>query len=293
MNKMWQLLLMILFSVILISGCSNNKEMDNDLSFSEWAKENLKFDNEIKKIKCSEINENSIMSGSNTIFITNNKIYKYDVDRLFSNNKNCKLIGNFEETVLIAVSKDNAIDEKGILYNDFWQKIEDENYDGNYERDILHTGWKEYLKRFNINEQMVSANDNLSIYHQKNIPNYEIITYTNDGLYLYNINYQSVYNGDGESQVYKVNTDFLNDEKIINIYGSIVKTNQAFYTLSSDVVNKEECDKYADINCEYDYNLKKDEILTKYYDEILNITNNYFITNDYELISISGYYHTS
>lgn len=291
MKKMY-LFLIFLFSLLLISGCSPKRKTEKienrkKLNFSEWAIENLKYENKIKKINCPEITENSFMSGSDSIFITGNNIYRYNVNKLFSNDKNCKLIGKIDKTNPIAVSRENAVDETGTFYNDFWQKQKDENYDGNYQKDTLHYGWKEYMKKFNINKKLISAEDNL--YRKSHVPSYEIITYTNGELFLYNIEHSY----DVEYKTYKVNTDSLNDEKIIKLYGSIIKTNKAFYTLSSNVINKEKCSKYADIKCDYEYNLKKDEILTKYYNEILNITNQYFITTDYKLIDVGDYYSAS
>lgn len=291
MNKKIRVLFVLLVSLIFVSGCSKTEKIEDNknLTFTEWTEKNIEIDNKIKKINCPEINENSIMSGSSEIFITDNNIYKYNVDKLFTNDKNCKLIGTIDDSKPMAVNRDNAIDETGTLYNIFWQRVKDENYDGDYEKDTLHDGWKEYLKRFNVNKQMISSSDIFSIDEERHIPNYQIITYTNDGLYLYNIDYMS--SSDGKSDTYKVNTESLNDEKIIRLYGSIVKTNKAFYTISSNLTNKEECNKYVDVKCEYEYSLKKDETLTKYYDEILNITNEYFITKDYELISVGGYYY--
>lgn len=286
----------IIFSLLMVSmcfvlvGCDQKKlNEEKNLTFAEWAEKNNKIYNDIKKINCPEIREDSIMSGSSEIFVTDNNIYKYNVDKLFSNDKNCKLIGTITDVKPIAVSKDNAIDETGTLYNIFWQRVENANYDGNYEKDDLHDGWKEYLRRLNVNKQLISANGNYS--SEKDIPDYEIITYTNDGLYLYKIDYINSNNSKGTEYRYKVNIDSLNDEEIVRLYGSIIKTNKAFYKISSVNTNQRECNKYADIKCEYEYNLKKDETLTKYYDEILNITNSYFITKNYELVDITGYFY--
>lgn len=274
----------------VLVGCDQPKvKEEKDLTFTEWAQKNNKIYNDIKKINCPEIEESSLMSGSSEIFVTDNNIYKYNVDKLFSNDKNCKLIGTVENAKTIAVSKDNAIDEMDTLYNDFWQKVEDSNFDGNYQKDDKHNGWKEYIKRFNVNKQLISASGNYSI--GKDIPDYEIITYTNDGLYLYKIDYINSNNSKGTEYKYKVDIDSLKDEEIVRLYGTIIKTNKAFYKISSDIINKEECNKYADIKCEYEYSLKKDETLTKYYDDILNITNSYFITKNYDLVDITGFYH--
>ena len=55
---------------------------------------------------------------------------------------------------------------------------------------------------------MISSSDIFYIDEDRHIPNYQIITYTNEGLYLYNIDYMS--NSDGKSDTYKVNIEYLN-----------------------------------------------------------------------------------
>lgn len=287
MRKYIGIVLLIVLSITL-SGCSSNEKEKNDmnekLSFAEWSIKNSNFgQQEIKKINCPEINENAIMSGSTEIFITDNKIYKYDTDKLFSNDKNCKLVGKIEGENGIAVNRDNAIDENGILYNTFWQKVDDPDYNGDYVKDTFHDGWKEYFKRFDINKSMISGG--LSI---NNALDYEIITLNDNDLIAYNIDYMNYGEyPNGKDFVYKINIDNINDEKIIKIYSSIIKTDKAFYSISSRKTNKEQCDKYADVKCEYEYFLKKEEILSKYYEEIMNISSNYFITYNYELISMA------
>ena len=74
MNKKIRVLFVLLVSLIFVSGCSKTEKIEDNknLTFTEWAEKNIEIDNKIKKINCSEINENSIMSGSSEIFITDN-----------------------------------------------------------------------------------------------------------------------------------------------------------------------------------------------------------------------------
>lgn len=279
----------MIIGLIIICGCSQNRTKNEEvLSFSDWAiKELFENDNsKIKKINCIEINENSIMSGSNEIFVTDNNIYKYNTDKEFSNNTNCKLIGSINENKPIAVSQNNAIDEYGVLYNVRWQKINDKNYNGNYVKDTLTDGWREYFKRFKVNTNMISANDFFSGDEKRNIPYYNILTYVENELYAYYIDYGYP---NGKEFKYKINIDEIGNEEILRLYGSFVKTNKSYYMINANIINKDMCEKYVDVDCEYSYLLKKDEILTKYYDEIMNITNDYFITKDYEMISVNDY----
>ena len=132
----------------------------------------------------------------------------------------------------------------------------------------------------------------LAINNINNALDYEIITLNDNDLIAYNIDYMNYGEyPNGKDFVYKINIDNINDEKIIKIYSSIIKTDKAFYSISSRKTNKEQCDKYADVKCEYEYFLKKEEILSKYYEEIMNISSNYFITYNYELISMAVLYY--
>jgi len=66
---------------------------------------------------------------------------------------------------------------------------------------------------------------------------------------------------------------FSSDESFVGIYGSYIKTNKAYYKYG--IINKNECDKYVDIECEY--GIVKDELVSNLYDEIYYINNHYFI----------------
>lgn len=282
MKKYFRIIFLLLF-VCIVTGCRKTTDDSKKLTFAEWfIKNSNTAQTEIKKIDCPELNENSILAGSSKIFISDNTIYAYNVDKIFSNEKNCKAIGTIEGNKGIAVSRDNAIDADGFLYNDFWQRVDNINYDGPYVKDTFHTGWTEYFKRFELNTDIITSSDIFDVL------NYEVLTYQNSELYAYRIDYMNN-NPDGESIVYKINIDAIGNEKILKLYGSLVKTDKAYYILNKNTTNKKECEKYADVKCQYEYNLKKEETLTKYYDEIMNISNDYFITYDYELISVADY----
>ena len=76
---------------------------------------------------------------------------------------------------------------------------------------------------------------------------------------------------------YISNPELINNEDIIALYylqkPIYIKTNKAYYILSKYKTNKEECEKYEDIKCEYSYKLNKDETLTKYYNDIKYLAN--------------------
>lgn len=66
---------------------------------------------------------------------------------------------------------------------------------------------------------------------------------------------------------------FENGEEYINTITGIIKTNKAYYKYG--IVNKKECNEYADIKCEY--GIIKDDELTSAYDDIYYINKNYYI----------------
>lgn len=80
--------------------------------------------------------------------------------------------------------------------------------------------------------------------------------------------------------------DAIADEKIIKLYGSIIKTNKAFYLVKESETNAEQCKKYVDVQCQHEYVLEKEDFLTKYYDEILNFTGRDIITRNYEVVPL-------
>ena len=135
MKKYFRIIFLLLF-VCIVTGCRKTADDSKKLTFAEWSIKNSNTSQtEIKKIDCPELNENSILAGSSKIFISDNNIYAYNVDKKFSNEKNCKAIGTIEGNKGIAVSQDNAIDANGFLYNDFWQRVDNINYDGTYVKD--------------------------------------------------------------------------------------------------------------------------------------------------------------
>ena len=79
---------------------------------------------------------------------------------------------------------------------------------------------------------------------------------------------------------------FSNDETLVGIYGSYIKTNKAYYVYG--IINKSKCEEYADIECEY--GIVKDKTLSDAYDEIYYM-NNYFLVmkSDYNKLYTGVY----
>lgn len=288
MKKKMVIFLLLLFSTILLSGC--NKKRNNvkkkELNFVEWAEKNLvdfyPSSSKAATINCPEINKDSIMIGSNDNFTNGKNIYAYSEYELFSNDKNCKFIESFKGDKLITlVSSVNtvAIDEKGRLWD-----LDNTTNKINYLYSNLWADWINTFNDQNINNSIISAFNSQET--ESSLPAHNIVAYNNNELNLYNFSFHK-----GENKKYKVNIDNIENEKIEKIYGSIVKTNKAFYIIKPYATNKDKCEKYIDIKCIYENKLIKNKILTKYYDEVLNITNKSIITKNYKVIPLSDIYN--
>ena len=270
--------LVLLCGIILLGVCGCNSYL-NDSSLSQYAKQQVLY-HDSYKINCPELTENSIISNFNgEFFITNNNVYQLNYEQVYSNEKNCKLIGNIkEETKPIIFDNHTIVDNKKNEYNISWEK----NEKGDYYIEAKTNIYQQYFERFDINLELVSAQK----YSNGNFgETYDIITYTQNGLFAYYID--RTYNEEKKYYSYKINVDNINNERIIKLYGSTIKTDKAFYEINKRKTNKEQCEKYADVKCEYEYYLKQNKILTKYYNEIMNITGGKIITYGYEVFDNS------
>lgn len=283
MKKKILIFSIIIISILIITGCDNTNEnvLDENISFIEWFQQNVKYMNNVRRINCPDLTGDSIMYGE--YFVNGGKMYKYNVDKLYSNETNCKLIGTMENDEYgIAINNMGIINNDGILYNDYWANQKCENCGGVFVKDNLHDGWVNYFEAVKINTNIISSN-NMSHINQ---PNYDIITYVDGELVAYYRNYMDDKRKIGE---YKIDISSIGEEDIINLYNGIIKTNKSYYYISRKTTNASECNKYVDIECEYKYYLEKDDTLTKYYNEIMNIDYAHIITNNYEVVDMSGY----
>jgi len=78
--------------------------------------------------------------------------------------------------------------------------------------------------------------------------------------------------------------DFLVSETIISLNRNIIKTDKSFYILKSKSTNKEECNKYADVECNTMYYVEKIDTLNEIYDKVIAAYDNYntirFVSNE-------------
>lgn len=271
------LILMLLSIALLISGCNKNKYVENNqLKENNKTNEGLTFWEEIDvrkgkldlnydKIICPELTENSIMN-SDYLFVSDNLIYRYNTSKIYNNDKNCIPIGTVSNKNVIFLSLLDGVSESSTnIYSDSEE-------------------WIKFKKNFNINSKLISYRSHFlgDIWQD-----YDVISFENGELIAY-FNKERI---DSKGALMKnhsirINTDAITNEKIIKLYGSIIKTDKAFYLVKKSKINAEQCDEYTDVECQYEYVLEKEDFLTKYYDEILNFTGRDIITRNYEVVPL-------
>lgn len=203
-------------------------------------------------------NESVILTNGNYLITNNNNLYSVSFDKLFSNDTNYKQID---------------IDYKpvGIAYIDF---------------DLY---------------SIYDSNNNWGVCSEKGCPNSldkkqnnTKIKLRNSGLYVDDKN--SVYFSKLDSNDWEFkgnelieNNSIPKDEEIIAIYygngGKLyLKTNKGFYVYEEqkNAINKDECEKYVDITCEYNYvkKITKENVLSTNYENIKFIVNDKIVFND-------------
>lgn len=268
---------MLLSIALLISGCNKNKYVENNqLKENNKTNEGLTFWEEIDvrkgkldlnydKIICPELTENSIMN-SDYLFVSDNLIYRYNTSKIYNNDKNCIPIGTVSNKNVIFLSLLDGVSESSTnIYSDSEE-------------------WIKFKKNFNINSKLISYRSHFlgDIWQD-----YDVISFENGELIAY-FNKERI---DSKGALMKnhsirINTDAITNEKIIKLYGSIIKTDKAFYLVKKSKINAEQCDEYTDVECQYEYVLEKEDFLTKYYDEILNFTGRDIITRNYEVVPL-------
>lgn len=210
--------------LLIMTGCNSSNKLKKELKDSGYS------DNTIGKTTfiCDEAK--NVKMADNAYFITNdNRIYKYNIEQLFSNNKNCIEISN----------KDNY--DLKLIYN---RVIFDKNSEPAYK--IEYDG-----KLVNNEEYKETSDENSSIanYLKWISDDYKKIDFIgevdcSDGKVAFIIG-NKVYVSSEFDEETKMVFEVPSDEKILLFTGELIKTDKSIYTL--EPTNYEECTKYADV----------------------------------------------
>jgi hypothetical protein len=278
-----------------------------------------------KKIKfvCPSLNEKTIKDASNNLLLTTEgDLYyfqqKYENDSwnnlsLFSDDSNCIRING---DVKIDDIKYSQYDSKYLLIdsnNNFYAPIVEKNiltgieevllnrelvYEFNFEKYQFHYKADEDIKLLNflLENEIITYETIYSTYDQskrifyiKDNNIYRAVV-KNDGDYFGNLeleNMQLVSN----DLYYKLEADLKENEQVIDMYRIsqdifYIKTNLGYYSFNKKYnINKEECTKYADVDCEFEQKLTKIKYATDNYDSITFFSNKITISNKGEILT--------
>ncbi|MBE5806552.1 MAG: hypothetical protein E7313_07620 [Clostridiales bacterium] len=252
--------------IIIITGCSSNSAINNgksNISDSQneinISEEKLKSQYGSMEWKCSvPLNNISDISGFDHMFITKNgDLYLFSFTQLFSStNDYCKKVDSdykFERFINGAIV---TIDNKLLAY-----------HNGNFvERMVGWTGAFDYSK-FDQYSNMILFSKNFD-------PNQNYAVVEGKEVFELNNIYDNEYVPIG---VNKVKIGQLNNtENYVGGYYQIIKTTENYYMYS--IINKEQCDMYADVECEY--GLKRIDDISDEYENILYYNGKYIIFKD-------------
>ena len=269
-------LIILVLVMILVSGCSNNVSVKNNnkndkdkitqtekrvidkMSFT------YKWDCEVPLNKIKDIST----IGMN--FISDDGVlYEFNLDKKYSTTgSHCRKVNidvSFEKFICNGIiSSDKKIYlQNGKNYVDISNETRIQGWVMGFPYDLYD--YNENIIILNI----ASVDTKYGIVEDNKVYEYETGSSSSD------------YIGKGK----KLYT-FSDDETLVGIYGSYIKTNKAYYVYGA--TNKNECEKYADIGCEY--GIVKDKTLSDAYDEIYYMNNYYLIMkSDYNKLYTGVY----
>lgn len=232
-----------------------------------------------KTINCPILNEEDIIgyisgsaSGNIQYIVTKNTVYVLNKSKLFSNDTNCKSIitENFDSEIFDASCDWGgcSIETQNNYYT--YSATDDKITKMEEEMEIYYKDFGQFSKLGN------NVIKNIGTYI--NFEDYNFILSIDNKIKLYKPTYDN--NGNKGVGEYKdINYDFKG-ETVKAIIDNYIKTDKAYYKISKYATNKEECKKYADVKCQYEYKIEKAKYLTENYDKIAIVSNSDIIDKD-------------
>ncbi len=205
---------------------------------------------------CEEIKD--AISLDNNYFLTSTgDLYKFNGQKLFSNDKNCIKTdyGNSNLAFILNSGIYNKNHELTYIINEDKEIMTPQEYKDKYNsdlyvynRDIIFNEDYDFIASNGWNEEIITIKDNIIYYYDKN------------------------------NQKQKLG-EIPKDEKILYLGGgnvSIIKTDKAYWSLK--ITNEEECTKYVDRKCNVSF-VKSS--LTDIYDKIIFANGDLLVDNQY------------
>lgn len=271
MKKIVFIFLICIVIILETTGCDTSKTVEN----KDNKKDIITSINDIKssnQLNCEYLDGSSIFITTDvlngyTLFANQNKIYALSYNEVFSNQTNCIVVYESNKEII-------GTGEFSFYFNDGTVLM----YDG-----VSGTVTDPNLFRTYIPTEVLNTNN----------------WHTGSGYYkLGALKWYSELEYNPFTKELKLldrignigNVDLSNisqNENILKIMQNFIQTDKAYYYITSEYINEEECNKYIDVECEFSFKAIKDELLTNSYSDILNITNDYIIKKDKSIISIN------
>lgn len=231
-----------------------------------------------KTIKCPVLNDENIIgyiggsaSGNIQYIVTKNTVYVLNKSKLFSNDTNCKSIitENFDSEIFDASCDWGgcSIETQNNYYT--YSATDDKITKMEEEMEIYYKDFGQFSKLGN------NVIKNIGTF--VNLEDYVLILSADNKIKLYKPTFDN--NGNEIGEYKDINYDFKGEtvKAIINNY---IKTDKAYYKISKYATNKDECKKYADVKCQYEYKIEKAKYLTENYDKIAIVSSNEIIDKE-------------
>lgn len=260
MNMKRKMIFILLGGILLLNvcGCSNKEEKKLERILQEnsygygWGEANSE-----EPINCTEIKD-AVGYVRNYFVTASGELYKFNSSQLFPNEKNC--IKTEYENISFMYNY-NFYDKNHNLVCTAWDK----------EEGLLTPQEYEEKNRFPVHEPPHIKED------------YDFITESTYGDTIL-IKDHLIYGYADMDTAYDKNPERIElgeipkDEKIIYISGTLIKTDKAYYTLST--INEEECNKYVETKCEKGF-VKSS--LTDIYDRIIFAGEDILVDDNYHV----------
>lgn len=267
-----KVILILLFS-ILCTGCTGNvtrgiRHAGFTLSDSEFTCNLLLGNNDYVYDGVRYLTTNKVVTESG-------KVYDLSLGQSFSNEQNCKE-SSFTKTVVSIIDGNVVKSSDGKYY--YLSSSNDKEYPEVTQNDQAYSIYNILFSDSAI-KKVVTADSNVGVYYAlKDDGNvYKLIITRSDSRSPYILSSSEiVYSKERYGEIRDFNID-------VNNVSTYIYTNDNIYRMIK--TNKDDCDKYADVEC--DYSLMEDTDLEKYKKYIFGFSGQTLITTYGKVFSVS------
>lgn len=258
MKKMFLAVLIVL----LLCGCAKEPKIYKEIVDSGYG---VGWGGNSDGIACEEIKDAVYLT--DYYFLTiDGKIYRFNANKFFSNDKNCIEYPYNEKKIKFAYGND--------IYDENNKKILSYEYDSatflteeDYKNMNNNYTWYDRLSKIKKDYDFISMNE----------CDGDILYIKDNNIYKYNY---KINNKTGEYIAEE--PLFLGSipasEKILYMSDAMIKTDKNYYELVK--TNEEECNKYVDIKCEYGF---KRSALSDIYNKIIFASQDMVVDDNYRM----------